>query len=246
MTFDALSKDLYSLKQGTGENVAEFGVHLSQQVQILQTEYPCRIQQEHVEKVKWDCFYEGLSPEYWWMLALKVDGENPVSYLELLLAAQKLERWVEARDPLLPKTTTTGSLNITHSHSQGNLFPSRKLKGSHTFTAQSAVVEDCETEEDSGPKPDQEKEAESSAEEDVGMSGKVGSTNLLLSYIVQFANAVELYQKKNCNCFGSGSPDHLVKDCPKDLGKTARKIGLNLKEGMAKKGGQTCLKLVAA
>ena len=38
LTFDALSKELYSLKQGMGENVAEFGMHLSQQVQILQME----------------------------------------------------------------------------------------------------------------------------------------------------------------------------------------------------------------
>ena len=64
MAFDTLGKELYSLKQGMGENVAEFGVHLSQQVQILQMEYPSRIQQEHVEEVKQDHFYEGLSPEY--------------------------------------------------------------------------------------------------------------------------------------------------------------------------------------
>ena len=41
--FDALSKELYSLRQGMGENVTEFGVHLSQQVQKLQTDYPGRI-----------------------------------------------------------------------------------------------------------------------------------------------------------------------------------------------------------
>ena len=35
MMFDALSKELYSLKPGSGENVAEFRVHLSQQVQKL-------------------------------------------------------------------------------------------------------------------------------------------------------------------------------------------------------------------
>ena len=43
MTFDALSKELYSLKQGMGENVADFRVCLSQQIQILQTEYPGRM-----------------------------------------------------------------------------------------------------------------------------------------------------------------------------------------------------------
>ena len=91
-----------------------------------------------------------------------------------------------------PKTTTTRSLNVTHSHPQGNLFPSRKLKESCTFTAQSAAVEDCETEEDSGTKPEGEKGAESSAEEDTGASGKVGSTDQSLGYIIQFTNAVEL------------------------------------------------------
>ena len=81
------------------------------------------------------------------------------------------------------------------------------------------MVEDHETEEDSGQKPNGEKEAESSAEEDTGMSGEVDGTDQSLGYIVQFANAVELYQRKNSNCFRRGSPDHLVKDCPKDLGK---------------------------
>ena len=32
MMFDNLSKELYSLKQGSGKNVARFGVHLLQQV----------------------------------------------------------------------------------------------------------------------------------------------------------------------------------------------------------------------
>ena len=49
MMFDSLSKELYSLKQALGENIAEFGVHLSQQVWILQLEYPGRIQPKHME-----------------------------------------------------------------------------------------------------------------------------------------------------------------------------------------------------
>ena len=80
MMFDALSNEFYSLKQTSGENVAEFWVHLSQQVQILQSEYVRRIQQEHVEKMKWDHFYEGLNPYFRHMLAHKVDGDHPASY----------------------------------------------------------------------------------------------------------------------------------------------------------------------
>ena len=67
--------------------------------------------------------------------AHKVDGEHPTSYSDLLLVAQKLERWAEARDPLLLKTTTAGRSNMTHSQTPENLFPSQRLKGNHTFTA---------------------------------------------------------------------------------------------------------------
>ena len=64
MTFNTLSKELYYLKQGSGENITEFGVHISQQVQIVQSEYLGTIQQEHIEEMKQDHFYEGLSPKY--------------------------------------------------------------------------------------------------------------------------------------------------------------------------------------
>ena len=79
MMFNTFSKKLYSLKQGSRENVVKFGVCLSQQVQILQSEYLGRIQQEHEEEMKWDHFYEGLSPKYQHMLAHKVDGKHPTS-----------------------------------------------------------------------------------------------------------------------------------------------------------------------
>ena len=92
MTFNALKKELNSLKQGSSENVAEFRVHILQQVQILQSKYPGRIQPEHIEEMKCNHFYEGISPEYQWMLAHKVDGEHPASYSDLVLAAQKLQR----------------------------------------------------------------------------------------------------------------------------------------------------------
>ena len=71
-------------------------------------EYPGRIQQEHVEEVKQDHFHGGLSPKYGGMLAHKVDGENPVTYSKWLLAAWKLERQADTRDPLLQKPLLPG------------------------------------------------------------------------------------------------------------------------------------------
>ena len=68
MMFDTLSKELYSFKQGTSENLADFEVHFSQLVHILQSEYPGRIQLEHLEEMKCDHLYKGLNPDYQWML----------------------------------------------------------------------------------------------------------------------------------------------------------------------------------
>ena len=151
---------------------------------------------------------------------------------------------MEAQDPLLLKTTTAGSSNVTVlTHKEIYFHPGSWIVA--TLSQPNPQVEDCETEEDSGPKPDGEKETESSAEEDMGMLGEVGNVYPSLGYIAWFANMIELHQKKNCNCFRYGSPDHLVKDCPKELGKTARKVGLNLKEGMVKNGGCSSQKLVA-
>ena len=79
-------------------------------------------------------------------------------------------------------------------------------------------MEDHKTEEVSFPKPNGEKEAESSIEEDAEMTGKVSDVDPSLGFVTWFASAVELYQKRICGCFGYGSPDHLVKDCPKERG----------------------------
>ena len=81
------------------------------------------------------------------MLAHKVDGDHPASYSGLPLAAWKLKRQNKAGDYLLPKTTTTGGSNITHSQTPV------KLKDNWTFTAQSGTMEGNEVGEDSDAKP---------------------------------------------------------------------------------------------
>ena len=63
-------------------------------------------------------------------------------------------------------------------------FSTRKLKGNHTFMAQSTAVEDHETEEDPGPTPIGKKEVKSSAEKDAEMMGKVSDVDPLLGFIV--------------------------------------------------------------
>ena len=103
-----------------------------------------------------------------------------------------------------------------------------------TSFPQSAIVESIGTEGDWTVVLEGEEEVESS-EGDPETPSEIGGTDQPLRCIVWFANTVELYQKKNQNCFGCGSSVHLVKDCPKDLSKVTRKVSLNAKEGMMKK-----------
>ena len=65
--------------------------------------------------------------------------------------------------------------------------------------------------------------AESSAREDVETSSGVEGTDQSVGYIVCFANADKLYQKKNQNCSRCCRPNHLMSDCLKDLSKTVQK-----------------------
>ena len=123
MTFDVLSKELYSLKQGSRENVAEFGVCLLQQVHILQSEYPERIQQEHMEEMKQDHFYEGLKPKYQCILANKVDDKHPLATTTWSLQSVS---WKDTQKPEIPCSQRPPQLEdwmlLSHRH-QGICFP---------------------------------------------------------------------------------------------------------------------------
>ena len=74
---------------------------------------------------------------------------------------------------------------------------------------------------DSGMKQEGEGEMKPSANEEVKASGRVEGIDQPMEYIVHFAKAVKLYQQKNRSCFGYGSPNHLLWDCPKDIRKSA-------------------------
>ena len=171
-----------------------------------------------------------------WSIRLRVN--TPLSTLNLFKQPGNWKNRQKVEIPLPPKTTITRGLNITCSQMPGNLFPSHKLKGNCTFTIWSTTVESNKAEEDSGSKLEGEEETESSAGEDAESSSGGGRADQLVGYIVYFDNAVKLYQRKNQNCFRCGSPDHLGKDCLKDLSKTTQKVSLNVRKRTTKKGSQ--------
>ena len=115
--------------------------------------------------------------------------------------------------------------------------PSASQRATHTFTTQAVIIGNAKDKAESGVKQEGEGETEPLADEEVKASGRAEGTDQPMEYIVPFAKAVKLCQQKTRSCFGWGSPDHLMWDCPKDISKSAWKAELNAKEGMAKKGG---------
>ena len=59
------------------------------------------------------------------------------------------------------------------------------------------TVRSDEAKEDPGVKLEGEGEMEPSVDEDVEVSDRVGETDQSIEYIIHFAKAVALYQKKN-------------------------------------------------
>ena len=144
-----------------------------------------------MEEMKCDCFYEGLYPKYWWMLAHKIDGENPAGYSDLFITAHKLERRPEARGPLPPKTAVCDMFSDS-----GNLSPFHKLKGNTTFTTQAVTIGSVEGKADSGVQQEEEGETEPSADKEVIASCGDEEIDQPMEYIIHIAKVIELCQQK--------------------------------------------------
>ena len=80
------------LHQGYQEGMSEYGTRFAQHVQIIQTEFPRCIRNEHLEGLDCDHFYEGLKEEYQVILAHKMEDEQLATYAELLKAAMYMEK----------------------------------------------------------------------------------------------------------------------------------------------------------
>ena len=129
------------------------------------------------------------------MLAHKVYGEHPAWYSWPAPSSLKVGKMGRSQRSSTPEDHYNWRIKCNLFSDIGELVPSQKLKGSHTFTAWSATVESNEAAEDSGMKAKEEEEAESSAGEDSEPQVELGGDQSF-GYTVCFANVVKLYQRK--------------------------------------------------
>ena len=228
---DALNQELFQMRMADKETVLDWGICLSQHLQILAASFPDRFPPDHVAKLKRDCFYGRLPKRLKAMVAYLKVGPQVRTYSDYLRATReaKKEDSIElAWSPRAPPVDGPAKTRAT------SFFPLRKLKGNQPFnkkpTVHLAQLEEEDTDEG----------------EDQGSDDPDGIKGVTEEFMVWLARAVKDAQAGEKRCYHCNSPEHFICNCP--LMKTARdKKQLNGKEGTVMvKGAQTPLKVMSA
>ena len=224
---DALNQELFQMRMADKETVSDWGIHLSQHLQILVASFPDRFPPECVAELKRDWFYGGLPKRLKAMVAYLKVGPQVRTYSDYLRAANKAKKEDSIELSCSPRVPATDGPSKPRTTS---FFPLRKLKGSQPFTKKPAVcLAQLEEEGTEGGK-------------DLESDNPDGIDGVNEEFMVQLARVVKDAQTDEKHCYHCSSPEHFIRNCP--LMKTTRdKKQLNGKEGMAMvKGAQTPLK----
>ena len=133
---DALNQELIQMRMADKETVSDWGVCLSQHLQILAASFPNRFPPERVAELKRDCFYGGLPKRLKAMVAYLKVGPQVRTYSDYLRATREAEKedTIElSQSPRVPATDGPSKPRAT------SFFPLRKLKGNQPYTKKPAM-----------------------------------------------------------------------------------------------------------
>ena len=89
---DALNQELFQMRMADKETVLDWGVCLSQHLQILAASFPDHFSPDHVVELKRDCFYSGLPKWLKVMVAYLKVGPQVRTYSDYLRATREAEK----------------------------------------------------------------------------------------------------------------------------------------------------------
>ena len=205
------------MRMADKETVSDWGVHLSQHLQILVASFPDQFPPECVAELKRDCFYGGLPKRLKAMVAYLKVGPQVRTYSDYLRATREAEKEDTIELSQSPRASVTDGPSKLRTTS---FFPLRKLKGNQPFTKKPAMHLTQLEEEGT----DDSKDTESDNPD--GIEGVTKEFMVRLARVVKDAQA-----DKKC-CYHCSSPEHFIRNCL--LMKATRdKKQLNGKEGTA-------------
>ena len=205
------------MRMADKETVSDWGVHLSQHLQILVASFPDRFPPECVAELKRDCLYGRLPKRLKAMVAYLKAGPQVRTYSDYLRATREAEKedTIElSQSPRVQATDGPSKLRAT------SFFPLRKLKGNQPYMKKPAM---CLT---------QLEEEDTDDGEDLESNDRDGIDGVTEEFMVRLARVVKDAQADEKHCYHCSSPEHFIRNCL--LMKAARdKKLLNRKEGMA-------------
>ena len=222
-----MNQELFQMRMADKETVLDWGVCLSQHLQILVASFPNQFSPECVAELKRDCFYGGQPKRLKVMVAyLKVGPQVRTysDYLRVTREAEKEDTIELSQSPRVPATDGPSKPRAT------SFFPLTRLKGNQPFTKKPAMFLTQLEEEDTNDG------------EDLESNDPDGINGVTEEFMVRLARVVKDTQADEKHCYHCSSPEHFICNCL--LMKAARdKKQLNGKEGMAMvKGAWTPLK----
>ena len=194
---DALNQELFQMRMADKETVSDWGVHLSQHLQILVVSFPNGFPPEHVAELKRDCFYGGLPKRLKAMVAYLKVGPQVRTYSDYLRATREAEKedTIElSQSPRAPATDGPSKPRAT------SFFPLRKLKGNQPFTKKPAMHLTQLEEEgtDNGKDPESD--------------NPDGINRVTEEFMVRLARAVKDAQVAEKCCYHCNSPEHFIRN----------------------------------
>ena len=131
---DTLNQELFQMRMANKETVSDWGIHLSQHLQILVASFPDQFPPEHVAELKRDWFYGGLPKSLKAMMAYLKARPRVRKYSDYLTREAEKEDSIKlSQSPRAPATDGPSKLRAT------SFFPLRKLKGSQPFMKKPTV-----------------------------------------------------------------------------------------------------------
>ena len=193
--FDALNQELFQMRMADKETVLDWGICLSQHLQILVASFPDRFPPEPVAELKRDQFYGRLPKRLKAMVAYLKVGPQVRTYSDYLRATREAEKEdsIElSHSPRAPATYGPSKLRAT------SFFPLRKLKGSQPFTKKPTI---CLAQlEEEGAKDGENPES----------NDPDGIKGVNKEFMVWLARAVKDAQMDEKCCYHCSSPEHFI------------------------------------
>ena len=198
---DVLQRQLYSMRQSTGESVAEFGIKIRAIIADIITHYPGSIDARDQDKLARDRFYEGLYSDYRQALTFKMDGFIKPTYEELLRSARALENRKQVRSE---ERTSTAGARPKARPPQATSAPAQRVR-----VAAATVTADPEPEQAEEPAPELGTESQGECGLPVEEEERAEAVTLQ-----SLATQVRSYADRNNLCRHCLKPGHWRRECP--------------------------------